>query len=86
VLGETGGPTCGIMIIPTSIGITINKTGIIQSIIPRYRQFRAFLGSSSRMTKNAMIPPTTLNMIGSKNQKLLRLFTCMVVPLRQGPI
>jgi hypothetical protein len=72
--------------IPINIGTTINKNGIAASTIPSNRQFRAFFGSSSRMTKNAITPPMTLNNIGSKNQKLLRLFTCMVVSIRQGSI
>jgi hypothetical protein len=79
MLDTTGGTTCGISVTPIKIGTTTNSTGMIQSIIPRYKQFRAFFGSSSRMTKNAIIPPITLNKIGNKNQRLLRLFTCMMI-------
>jgi len=78
MLGAIGGATCGNMVIPINTGTTNSSIGITASTNPRYRQFRAFLGSSSRMIKNAIIPPMTLNNIGSRNQKLLRLFTCMV--------
>ena len=64
--------------IPISIGITNNTKGITARMIPRYRQFFAFFGSSSFITKYAITPPITLNKIGSKNQKLLRLLTCMI--------
>jgi len=67
----------GISVTPINIGTTISKNGIAASTIPSNRQLRAFFGSSSRMTKNAITPPMTLNKMGSKNQKLLRRFTCM---------
>jgi len=76
--GITCGPMWGNNVIPINIGTTINSKGTAASTIPSNKQFRAFFGSSSRITKNAMIPPITLNKIGSKNQKLLRLFTCMI--------
>jgi len=75
--GMTGEPMWGNNEIPINIGTTNSRKGITASTIPSNRQFRAFFGSSSRMTKNAITPPMTLNKIGSKNQKLLRLFTCM---------
>jgi len=75
--GITGAPMWGNNEIPINIGTTNSRKGITASTIPSNRQFRAFFGSSSRITKNAITPPMTLNKIGSKNQKLLRLFTCM---------
>ncbi len=70
---------CGNSAIPISIGITNNTKGITAKMIPRYKQFFAFLGSSSLITKYAITPPITLKKIGSKNQKLLLLLTCIHV-------
>jgi hypothetical protein len=72
------GVKCGKRVIPINSGSMINRIGIAASIIPRYRQFLAFFGSSSFIIKNAIIPPIILNIIGNKNQRLLRLRICII--------
>jgi hypothetical protein len=78
MFGVTG-PKCGKIDIPIKIGMRINMIGMAASIIPRYKQFFAFFGSSSFMTKYAMIPPITLKIIGNKNQRLLRRLICIII-------
>ena len=60
-------------IVPSiTIKITDRVIGIAVIIIPKKRQFFAFLGSSYRIANHEIIPPTIPPKIGKINQKLLR--------------